>query len=292
MEDPRIIAYLFLGGLGAGACQVLAVLGLLCPRNLISTAQGRFSPRPEYRGLLGTGYAAASLALFLGVICLVADLGRPDRILTIVLNPDPTLVGIGAWSLGIMMVFALLLCAAWMLYPRVYAGVVKIANAVTLAIGLVVMVYTALLLGLFAGVPFWDNPCIVVLFVLSSLSTGCALVMLTARICRADSVFSSAMYRLACVDVAIVLAEAAGVACLVVSALLDVNAQSSAWSLLSGSQSETFWLGLVGWGIAIPLACYAVRLARKREGASAVIAILILIGGFCLRACIIGAGRI
>ena len=34
MLGPLIVCYLFLGGTGAGACLVLAVLGLLAPREL------------------------------------------------------------------------------------------------------------------------------------------------------------------------------------------------------------------------------------------------------------------
>lgn len=36
MLGPLIVCYLFLGGTGAGACLVLAVLGLLAPRELVA----------------------------------------------------------------------------------------------------------------------------------------------------------------------------------------------------------------------------------------------------------------
>ena len=36
MLGPLIVCYLFLGGTGAGACLVLAVLGMLAPRELVA----------------------------------------------------------------------------------------------------------------------------------------------------------------------------------------------------------------------------------------------------------------
>ena len=44
MLGPLIVCYLFLGGTGAGACLVLAVLGMLAPRELVAV-QGASSLR-------------------------------------------------------------------------------------------------------------------------------------------------------------------------------------------------------------------------------------------------------
>lgn len=289
MEDPRIITYLFLGGLGAGACQVLAVLSFLCPREMVSF-YGLFRPRIEYRNLIGTGYAAASLALFFGIVCLAADLGRPDRILTVAFNLGASVVNVGAWCLAGLLVCALLLCMAWMLYPRVRTVFVMTVAGVSLVLGFAVMVYTALLLALFAGVPFWDNPLILVLFILSSLSTGCGLIMATSHLCRSNGTFSSAMRGLSIVDIAIVLVEAVALALLVAFSFLDDVTSSAAIALVSGEQIGAFWLGLVGCGLIVPLVVELFALYVRRDDLGFVAGAFALIGGYCLRVCIIGAG--
>lgn len=289
MEDPRIITYLFLGGLGAGACQVLAVLSFLCPREMLSSC-GLFRPRIEYRNLIGTGYAAASLALFFGIVCLAADLGRPDRILTVAFNPGASVVNVGAWCLAGLLACTLFLCTAWMLYPRARTAFVMAAVGASFVLGFAVMAYTALLLALFAGVPFWDSPLVVALFVLSSLSPGCGLVMATAHLCRSNETFSSAMRGLSMVDIAIILAEAVALTLLVMLSFLDDGTSSAASSLVFGAQSKAFWLGLVGCGLVVPLVVEMFALHARRDDLGFAAGMFALIGGFCLRMCIIGAG--
>ncbi len=93
MLGPLIVCYLFLGGTGAGACLVLAALGLLAPGELVAVrgaggdgagrrpagAHAVLRPPAAYRRLLAPGYRAAPVALALGMVCLLADVGRADR---------------------------------------------------------------------------------------------------------------------------------------------------------------------------------------------------------------------
>lgn len=290
MDDPRIIGYLFLGGAGAGACQVLAVLSLLCPRDALSCDGARFRPRAEYARLFGAGYIACLLVIFLGIACLVADVGRPDRLLTLAFNPHPTIVGVGAYSLAALLACSAFLGAVWLMCPSIRVGLVRAVSIASFFTGAVTMAYTAILLGLFAGKPLWDSPFVVALFVLSALSTGCATVMVSAFFAKLDAVFSRTMRAVAAFDLAVIALEAVAAACLVATCLGDDAARHGAWSLVAGDWSVPFWLGLVGCGMMIPAAIGLVRFATRSEGASLAASAAVLVGGFCLRACIVGVG--
>ena len=83
MFSELVVAYLFLGGTGAGACAVMAVAGLLvdgdqlrlCAASRFLDERGR-----AYGHFFGTGLTAGVAVLVLGMICLTADVGRPDRL--------------------------------------------------------------------------------------------------------------------------------------------------------------------------------------------------------------------
>jgi len=62
--------------------------------------------------------------------------------------------------------------------------------------------------------------------------------------------------------------------------------------LLSGSQSLVFWLGAVGIGLVIPLALQFGGAARRATpGMAALVAVLVLVGGFLFKYVIIAAGQ-
>ena len=127
MLGPLIVCYLFLGGTGAGACLVLAVLGLLAPRELVAVrgaggdgagrrpagAHAVLRPPAAYRRFLAPGYRAALVALALGMVCLLADVGRADRLLLLLTSPAFSHVAVGAWSLAVCAVLAVLAGLAW-----------------------------------------------------------------------------------------------------------------------------------------------------------------------------------
>lgn len=106
------VAYLFFGGAGAGTC---AVMGVLECANL-----GRYGTRATYRTtkksqprlirwvrrnlrvpheLLSRGWVLCLVLLAVGSLCLMADAGRPERVLSLWLAPRFTVVTVGAWAL-------------------------------------------------------------------------------------------------------------------------------------------------------------------------------------------------
>ena len=92
-------SYLFLGGTGAGALAVLCVLE--CARVL----RWRALAMPEE--FFARAWPVCAVTLATGMLCLLADLGRPDRLLGLLSSPTPSAMAAGSFAL-----VAALACAA------------------------------------------------------------------------------------------------------------------------------------------------------------------------------------
>ena len=92
MFSELVVAYLFLGGTGAGALLIAAVLMLLADERAVSrgvVVRFRDNGSAAYRRLFVPILVASLVVLVLGVLCLAADVGRLDRILLLaVSSPD------------------------------------------------------------------------------------------------------------------------------------------------------------------------------------------------------------
>ena len=318
MLGPLIVCYLFLGGTGAGACLVLAVLGLLAPRELVAVrgaggdgagrrpagAHAVLRPPAAYRRFLAPGYRAALVALALGMVCLLADVGRADRLLLLLTSPAFSHVAVGAWSLAVCAVLAVLAALAWDgLVRRWRFAAVQVLQAALALAALAVMLYTGLLLQSLSAVPLWATPWLPVLFVLSSLSCGVVLVLAAAQLTGAASAFATVLGRLAAVDAAVSVLEAAALAVFAGTALAGVGGdfvagrtaealEASAEALVAGEAAWLFWGGLVLAGLAVPFALDVVlaRLRRPRPALALVAAACVLAGGLVMRYCVVEAG--
>ena len=82
MFDSLVIGYLFLGGAGGGALVVLAAL-----EGVRSLAGRRLGLPDEF---FARAWPVSTVALAAGIVCIFADLGRPDRLFALVLSPQPT----------------------------------------------------------------------------------------------------------------------------------------------------------------------------------------------------------
>ena len=318
MLGPLIVCYLFLGGTGAGACLVLAALGLLAPGELVAVrgaggdgagrrpagAHAVLRPPAAYRRLLAPGYRAALVALALGMVCLLADVGRADRLLLLLTSPALSHVAVGAWSLAVCAVLAVLAALAWDgLVRRWRFAAVQVLQAALALAALAVMLYTGLLLQSLSAVPLWATPWLPVLFTLSSLSCGSALVLAAAQLPGAPSAFATGLRRLAVVDAVVIVLEAAALAVFAGTALAGVGGDfvvgrtaealaASAEALVAGEAAWLCWGGLVLAGLAVPFALDVIlaRLRRPRPAIALVAAACVLAGGLAMRYCVVEAG--
>ena len=291
-----IIAYLFLGGAGAGAFFALAcadVRNAMANRGFRSESQ--LDPFPKTKAartmLRSRGYAASFALLLLGSFCLLVDLGHPEQAYFIFSHPAPSFIALGAYALAAASLCTLVL---FIIDPAVKTRPAKIARAVALGAGLpasaVVMLYTGALLESMNAVPLWNTPLLIALFLLSALSTGIAVVLACSVGLNLQS-DKATLRSLAKADAALIALElAVSVLYLFAASQTDLGAQSVA-RLLTGDYSTAFVGGYYVLGLLAPGALNIRSAFRAgRDELNLAIACLVLVGGFLLRLSIVGAG--
>lgn len=326
MFGDLIAAYLFLGGTGGGACVVVGVLGLLvdgddarrAARTRFRDGRGRL-----YGRLFGASLVAALGALGLGTLCLLADVGRPDRVHLLISSSPSTYLVIGAWALIACSAFALGALLVWRGVLAVGPRPLRLLHGLLTLAGVVTVVYTGLLLASMAAVPLWNSPWLVAVFALSGLSCGLALVLVAALVTNALAVFSTVARRLVRADTLVMAGEALVVALWLASVwwpaaqagdgatATDQAALVSVLALTEGVLAPWLWLGLGAVGLALPavLEALALRAPRLPSGfgsfgrAAALSAapsaglllaasLCVLVGGACLRFLVIAAATV
>ena len=236
-------SYLFLGGTGAGALAVLCVLE--CARVL----RWRALAMPEE--FFARAWPMCTVTLATGMLCLLVDLGRPDRLLGLFASPAPSVMAAGSFAL----VAALACAAAFSLgalldtvrLPR--AAVLALAAAGALSAA-VTATYTGVLLESLASVLLW----------------------------------------LARIDGGIVVVEAGCLAAFVLLAFAGEETAAAARALAFGELAPVFWGVLAVCGLAVPLVLERFLTHGNSRTQLLWIAALLLVGGFALRWCIVGAG--
>ena len=306
MLSELIVAYLFFGGAGSGACLVACVLCAFVPYGSVVSRRGNHASLCVpigYRRLLAPPFAASVLCFLAGTVCLLVDLGRPDKLILLVLSPRLTFIVIGMWSI-------ILAASAAIANGVIWAGFVRRASHRLLRIfeicgvffSLIAMSYTGLFLWQMGNaIPFWSSPLLPLLFVVSSLSSGVAIVVAFAAITGAGRVFRSVIHRLMLFDIVFLLVELTVTACLLLWALsfrsqaytpLSAAVLESANILLFGSQASLFWGGFVGVGLVCPLLGDVAFALRKAYSTQIMLLLVscVLVGSAIFRWCIVAAG--
>lgn len=283
MFNALTIGYLFLGGTGAGALAVLCVLE--CARVL----RWRALAMPEE--FFARGWPVCTVTLATGILCLLADLGRPDRLLHLLTSPEPSAMAVGSFALAAALVLAAAF-SAFALFdtvrlPRV--AVVCLAAAGVAAAG-ATAAYTGVLLESLASVLLWRTPLVPALFVLSSASCGIAVAFLAASFVETRHPYRGPLVWLARVDGGIVLVEAGCLAVFLLLAFAGEGTVAAARALVLGELAPVFWGVLAVCGLAVPLVLERFLTHGNSRTQLLWIAALLLVGGFALRWCIVGAG--
>ena len=264
----------------------------------VSTGRGSVSVMAaplHYRRLFAPAYTAAFGAIALGAFMLLLDLGRMSAAPLLVFSPTPTYITFGFWALVMSIILTGGLACVWA-FPSAHVRtcVVRAATWAALVAGFAVAVYTGLLLSSMPAVPFWASPLLPVLFTLSALSCGSALMLACAAASGSFDVFSQAIGRTVRIDVVVMGLEALAAALLVASAVIHpyAVAAQSASMLLNGPLQMLFLLGFGGVGIVVPLVLESVSALGKVRLSSIALAAAscVLVGGFILRYCIVAVG--
>ena len=189
MFSVLAVGYLFLGGAGAGAIAVASILDLAWVKAPFGHASriGIGEATPLER-TVAVGMLAGFAALALGMLFLLFDLGRIDRVASLLLRPSLSFLTVGTYALaGLAACAALLVAVRFAYLPGVPRGAVRAVEAAAAVVAVVVMLYTGLLLQNTGAVALWSSPLVPVLFLLSSLSCGIATLLLAAYFAPADA---------------------------------------------------------------------------------------------------------
>lgn len=301
--------YLFLGGMGAGAFIMAAVLYLI--------------DSTKHRLIVCVSMWAALASLAVGLLLLLSELITPARGLLMwqSFGHFTSWMTYGAWgafaAMAVFAVSALLatrpvgvwLAKKWKWFEKKGTALRRVLAVIGIALGAFVAVYTGMLLMSAGSVPLWDTALLPLLFTVSAFDTGVALVELVAvALSKKDPLAPKARVLMERIVVGLVLVEAVVLAMFLAS-MLGGDAQSavgatgmaSATLLVSGGLATCFWGMVVACGLALPLIMAVVGLLlhrRRRPTGSkkgfaplmAVGAVGALIGGCELRFLILAAG--
>ncbi len=300
MFNGLTVMYLFLGGAGAGMCVVLSLLECFTAREsmsvrLISTAPFD-SPLVRVSAFLALpsefftrAWPMCLVLLSLGVLCLIADVGRPERLFNLLLSPQPTAMSVGSYAIA-----ASVLCSGVFSAMSLLDNV-EPSRALTLTValigvvsGFVTAVYTGVLLSSLASVVAYRTPLLPALFCVSSLSCGLAgaFAALSFTEPRHPHVRPLAVLTLA--DSVLVLAEIVLVSVYVFWMLGSQDAAAGAWALVAGDMRWLFWGGLLICGLVVPFALERFVTHGNARTQLLWISACLLAGGLSLRVCVVG----
>jgi formate-dependent nitrite reductase membrane component NrfD len=302
-----IAVYLFLGGTAAGTFVVAAGIDLLFPvlDTRLATMPGyrsvtKFGGRASRRRLEATcrrvdqtSYATALIALATGILCLIADLGRPHAFYYLFMFPTASFVSIGAFALTFLtLCLVIVLVDALLTLGGRGRRAARIARAVGIPFAVVVMVYTGLLLKSVMAVGLWQSGWLPVLFLFSALSCGCAVVMFSVCACEDAQVTRRWQRAIVLVDFVCVVCETLSAAAFLVS-VSGGTGTAAVRQVMQGDQAVLFWAGFVACGIALPATMEVLSRVTGRTlegGSGAAVAACVLIGGLCLRLVVVASG--
>ena len=274
--------YLFLGGAGAGALVVLGALECANVRRRFALPPARAARVERALALpdefFARGWPVCFVALAAGMLCLLVDLGRPERLLNLLTSPEPSAIAVGAYALVLALACAGVFSLVELLDGvRVRPAVGWGAAAAGVAAGLVTVAYTGVLLQGLASVLFWQTMLLPALFALSSLSCGVACAFLGAAFVETRRPITRPLARL-------VLAG------YLAWAFTGEGTASAAQALVAGDLRWAFWGGAVLCGLAVPFALERCLTHGNSRTQLLWIAAALLAGGFARRFCLVGAG--
>lgn len=293
--------YFFLAGIAGGAFVIATVAHLLDSQ--------------RYRDVVRVGYYIAFLAVIPCPILLIVDLGLPTRFLHMLMVAKPsTAIGmdavtigpfhlkpfspmnVGAWALLVFSACAFLAALDTFLEHRggrSVPGLRLIVGLIGGVFGFFLAAYPGVLLGSTARPLFINAHWLGALFLAVGASTGGAAVALILSLLGGQA--RDSLSRLMRVTAFALIIQLVALLLFIVSVTGtgSVGVSKALAQLLSGPFSLTFWLGAVVVGIVAPLVLqFGGAIKKATPAMTALVAVLVLVGGFIIKYVIIAAGQV
>ncbi|HFQ15335.1 MAG TPA: hypothetical protein ENK41_03180 [Rhodobacteraceae bacterium] len=310
-----VISYLFLAGLGAGALTVSASV-------LLRGGGGGFGGK--HFQIARYGALLAPLPLIIGTAMIVLELGtfqaaiengeflKLFRWINLFLTVNLSPMNIGSWALALCIIVSLVYAYTFLSSGAGVdddkAGLRRKLAWISVPLGIVVAIYTGVLLGAMPSRPFWNSPVLALLFLVSALSTGVAGILILKAIfghegSAEDAKKDQSEYLLTSSDLLLLGFELVAIFLFLMFANLTIGAPAAAISVIlpGGSLALVFWGGVVVLGLLLPalieLKYVLPTLLHKKpfvvpRGMEVLVSVIILIGGFLLRYVVVIAGQV
>jgi len=274
-----IAAYLFLGGVGAGAYTIAAINGLMGEGLAQSTTVGLWIGFP---------------AVVIGTLFLIADLGSPSRAFLAAMKPGSSWIARGTVIISVFMVLSFLHLILHR-FTDVGPGIINVVAIAGIVFAVGTMAYTGILLGASKGIPFWRTGAIPVVFVISALVTGHFTIMFC--LAQLDRVADVAAMRVMTLEAAVLVAlEVLAILFFLQAAFRQPDSRESAERIM---RKRLFVVGYFIVGLAVPLVLMLVayRYLPEIGAATGIIlvsigALLGLVGGLILRQAVLICGAL
>jgi len=304
-----VVWYLFLAGVGAGALTTSASV-------LLRGGGGGFAG--SHAEIARYGAFLAPLPVMLGCFLLVFELGSFEagnwfRWINLykVINLSP--MSIGTWLLtffiGVSVLYAYTFVPNAPFLGERQAPLRRALAWVAIPLGIATAIYTGVLLGAMPARPFWNSPILAMLFMLSSLSTGVALILLVRAVLHTTppeedkQAHMQSSYILSATDILLIGFELMVLFLFIMYAHLTIGNVKEAVSVIlpGGDLAPLFWFGVVLVGLLIPALIELYYLIPKlvyHRGFTSprtvdiAVSGAVLLGGFLLRYVVVVAGQI
>lgn len=299
--DWRVAVYLFLGGLAAG-CMVMSAIANLRPGKSVAADEPCC-----WRVVI-----LAPIILNIGMFFLFLDLEAKHHILSFYTTLQPlSPMSWGSWLL--LLIFPAMIAYAFSVIPEEnravlrFKGLIRFAEQmgrhlrllakINFAFGIILGIYTGVLLSSFAARPLWNSSILPILFLNSALSTGAATMILMAHKNEVKLFFTK-------VDIWLIACE------IVVIGLLfygqytsSAAARESIMPFFTMSHEYfPYFVSIIALSVIFPLAIvlkfsemtgeHSETLSLKQKMEMNVSAVLVLLGGAIIRFALVYAGQL
>jgi formate-dependent nitrite reductase membrane component NrfD len=306
---------LFAAGLSAGA--------------YIISATAYFLGKERYENITRIGAYIAPFPVIIGILCLIFDLERPHLFWKLFLTFQPnSVMSLGSWLLFFFSFFSMAHFYLWLpdrfdylkLIPAIRSNpflkrfhgenLTKIRGLVAgfgIPISIGVGIYTGVLLGALTARPFWNNPMLPMLFLISSMMTGSASICFVGCFIRGFRGMSpedvkTNKFMIHSIDFTLMVFSIIATFLFILGLYVSPRSSVEAVHLIMGGRfTLSFWIVVVGVGILLPLALEVyeliphyiehVELREHNPWISGIITTSVLIGAFTMRYIMIYAGQ-
>jgi dimethyl sulfoxide reductase membrane subunit len=273
-----IFTFAFLIGLSAGG--------------LIMASAAEVFGIADLRPLARLGVLSAAACVTVAAVMILPDLGRPDRILNIVIHPNWTSPLV--WDILIIAVYFafsvvdLVVLQRHAAQPARFRRAIRVLAYVGLPTAVLLHSVTAWIFGLQIARTWWNTALMAPLFVVSAILSGTALVTLLALAASrwGGLALPEATRRwLRGIVIVSLIVDLFFVGCDYITVLWgNVPADRSALNLVlpGGPYAWTFWVEWIAGGI-LPLALLLVPRLRRLPGSLGIAALLSVAGVYAFR---------